>query len=305
MRVSRRSALRLSLTLALLSAAICGRTSTTAAAAQAASEIDQLVVRVGERVAEYYRRAQTVMCLERSTVQPVRPDWSPDGLGRTVESDLRVELNAIDAPGEPSVVREIRRINGRAPSDRDAKSRSGCTDPNPLSPEPLAFLLPSHRGEYRFTSIKSDKEHGRAALVVAFQTAERKSRPQLIEDERGHDDCFDWKGPVARSGKVWVDAETHDVLKLESRLEGPVEISVPPQLQRRYHMSPWIVLERDDVTLRYKTVQFSDPDEMLLLPDSIESMTVLRSDLQSVRRTDLFRDYRRFLTSGRIKKGSG
>lgn len=294
----------MAVTVALLAAATYWRSSSPSAA-QAASDLDQLVGRIGQRVAEYYRRAQTVMCLERSTVQPMRPDWSLDGMGRTVESDLRVELNAIDAPGEPSVVREIRRINGRTPSERDTKSRSGCTDPNPLSPEPLAFLLPSHRGEYRFTSVKNDKEHGRAALVVAFQTTERKSRPELIEDERGHDDCFDWKGPVARSGKLWVDAETHDVLKLETRLEGPVEIRVSSRLQRRYHMSPWIVLERDDVTLKYKTVQFSDPDEVLLLPDSIESMTVLRSDLQSVRRTDLFRDYRRFLTSGRITKGTG
>jgi hypothetical protein len=294
----------MAVTVALLAAATYWRSSSPAAA-QAASDLDQLVGRIGQRVAEYYRRAQTVMCLERSTVQPMRPDWSLDGMGRTVESDLRVELNAIDAPGEPSVVREIRRINARTPSERDTKSRSGCTDPNPLSPEPLAFLLPSHRGEYRFTSVKNDKEHGRAVLVVAFQTTERKSRPELIEDERGHDDCFDWKGPVARSGKLWVDAETHDVLKLETRLEGPVEIRVSSRLQRRYHMSPWIVLERDDVTLKYKTVQFSDPDEVLLLPDSIESMTVLRSDLQSVRRTDLFRDYRRFLTSGRITKGTG
>ena len=41
--------------------------------------------------------------------------------------------------------RELRRVNGRAPRERDKKDRSGCTDLNPLSPEPLAFLLPARR----------------------------------------------------------------------------------------------------------------------------------------------------------------
>ena len=54
--------------------------------------------------------------------------------------------------------------------------------------------------------------------------------------------------------------------------------------------------------MRYTTVSFADPDERLLLPASIESMTLLRGGLQSVRRTETFRDYRRFLTQGRIVK---
>jgi hypothetical protein len=246
------------------------------------------------------------MCLERSTVQPIRHDWSSDGLSRTVESDLRVEMAGLETRvGAPSVVRQIRRINGRAPRERDARSRSGCTDPNPLSPEPLAFLLPSHRGEYRFTSVRTGKEDGRAALIIRFETIDRRSRAQLIEDPGGHEDCFDWKGSIARSGRVWVDAATHDVLKVESNLNGPVDLDVPSSLQRRYHFDAWIVLERDDLTMRYKTVPFSNPDEVMLLPSSITSVTVIRSGLQSIRRTDMFTDYRRFLTSGYIKRVGG
>jgi hypothetical protein len=271
------------------------------------SGVSLLVSRVGERVSDFYRQAQTVMCTERSTVQPVSRDWSVDGMLRTVESDLRVEMNGADtdSPAEPEVVREIRKINGRAPAPRDTKSRSGCTDPNPLSPEPLAFLLPSHRDEYRFTSVRAAKERDRSALVIAFQTANRKSHVELIEDEHGHDDCFDWKGSLSKSGRVWVDAATDDVLKVESWLDGPVDIQVPAKLQRRYSLSSWVVLERDDLTLRYKPVRFAQPDEVLLLPDTIESLTVLRNDLQSIRRRDVFSDYRRFLTSGRIKRKSG
>jgi hypothetical protein len=48
-------------------------------------------------------------------------------------------------------------------------------------------------------------------------------------------------------------------------------------------------------------VEFTDPAEALLLPESIDSITVLRSGLQSVRRSQVFSDYRRFLTAGRVK----
>ena len=280
------------------------RLAASGASGQPPPDVDSLVARIGERVSEFYHRAQTVMCLERSTVQPIGSNWSSEGFGRTVESDLRVELRAIGdvLEDEPDVVREIRKINGRLPRPRDAKSRNACTDPNPLSPEPLAFLLPSHRKDYRFTSIRSGRENGRPALIIAFQTVTRTGRVHLIEDEGGHKDCFDWKGSIGRNGRVWVDAVTNDVLKVESNLLGPVDISVSDSLQRRYNFSEFIVLERDDITLRYRTVRFTDPDESMLLPDTIESLTVLRSGLQSIRRTDVLSDYRRFLTSGRIRK---
>jgi hypothetical protein len=92
------------------------------------------------------------------------------------------------------------------------------------------------------------------------------------------------------------------VLRVERGLHGPVDVSVPWKLQRRYQFSSWVVLERDDVTLRYKPVAFTNPDEVVLLPESIESVTMLRGGLQSVRRTEKYSDYRRFLTASRVLK---
>jgi len=99
-----------------------------------------------------------------------------------------------------------------------------------------------------------------------------------------------------------VDPKTHDVLRVERRLDGLVDVRVPVTLQRRHGFGATVVLERDDLTMRYKTVKFSDPEEVIQLPASIESITVIRSDLQSVRRIDTFSEYRRFLGSGRIVK---
>jgi hypothetical protein len=274
------------------------------AAPQAPPDIEALMTSVGDRVAQYYHRAQSLICVERSTVQPIQLDWAPDGFSRTVESELHVESEAADGDtlSKAKVIREVHRVNGRAPQERDKKDRTGCTDPNPVSPEPLAFLLPAHRDEYRFTSLREGSEKDRAALVIDFMSTNRTSRPELIEDQGGHDDCFDWSGPLATRGRVWVDAKTHDVLRVDRHIVGPVDVRVPWPLQRRYNFAPSVVIERDDQTMRYQVVTFSDPNEVMLLPESIESLTMLRGGLQSTRRTETFSRYRRFLTAGRVVK---
>ena len=273
------------------------------AAAPTRGDLDAIVAKVGDRVAAYYQRAQQLICLERSTVVPITRDWTLDGFARTVESELRVEMDAIDGDRLPDaeVTRHILRVNGRQPAERDKKGRSGCTDPTPISPEPLAFLLPGHREAFLFTGVRDANEQGRAALAIDFSSAVRSSRPELIEDAGGHDDCFDWTGPVAIAGRVWVDAVSYDVLRLERHVLGPTEVRVPDRLQRKYQFSQWLTLDRDDLSLRYKEVRFTDPEEKVLLPETSQSITVFRSSLQSMRRTDTFSDYQRFLTESRFR----
>ena len=287
-------------TAALVAAGWIAQTS----AAPDQPDVAAAIARVGERVAAYYQRAQQLICTERSTVIPIGTDWGTQGFARTVESELRVEMDGTDdgdGTTVPRMTRQVRRVNGREPRARDKKDRSGCTDPTPLSPELLAFLLPGNQDEYRFTAVRGGRERERAALIIDFTSAQRTSRPELIEDELGHDDCFDWKGPLAISGRVWVDAATHDVLRLDRRISGPTDVRVPDRLQRKYRFSPWLTIDRDDLTMRYKEVAFTDPAETILLPESIESLTLVRNGLQSTRRTQVFSEYRRFLTSSRVK----
>src|SRR4029077_12194234 len=105
---------------------------------------------------------------------------------------------------------------------------------------------------------------------------------------------------IASRGRIWVDARTYDVLRVEQGLAGPVDVKVPLLIQRRHQLASWIVIARDDVTIRYKTVAFSDPDEVLLLPESIDSVTMVRGGLESTRRKQTFSDYQRFVTGGRV-----
>jgi hypothetical protein len=269
-----------------------------AAGAQDQPDVDELLMRVGERVAEFYNRAKNVVCIEKSTVQAVDLNNSTVGFPRTVESELHVDAG--QTPGEAVFVRNVRKVNGRVPRERESKDRAGCTDPNPLTSTPLAFLLPSHRSEYQFTAAGIGKDRNRPALLIDFASVDRRSIPVLIEDPNGRDDCFDWSGHIASKGRVWVDADTDDVLRVDRWLPGPVDVKVPVLLERRYHFDHWIALVRDDLTIRYQAVAFTDPDEVLLLPESISSFTVIRGGLQSTRRSQTFTDYKRFVTNGKV-----
>jgi hypothetical protein len=272
----------------------------TGAGTQAQPNVEELLVRVAERVAEFYTRAKNVICIETSTVQRVDVNNWPEGFVRTVESELHVETDNGQAPNEAAIVRKVRKVNGRVPREKDDKDRAGCTDPNPLSSEPLTFLLPAHRSEYQFRTAGISKDRNRIALLIDFTSVDRRSNPELIEDPSGHDDCFDWAGHIASRGRIWVDASSYDVVRVERSLRGPVDVKVPESIQRRHQLASWVVIVRDDVTIRYKTVAFSDPDEVLLLPESIDSFTVVRGGLESTRRNQAFSDYKRFVTGGRV-----
>jgi hypothetical protein len=277
-----------------------------AALAQSLPDIDGLLARVGERVADYYKRAQNLVCTEKSTVQSIGLDFSPIGFARVVESEMRVETDDSDdssGPAEARVLRELRKVNGRPPRDRDKKDRAGCTDPNPLSPEPLAFLLPANQRDYRFVSAGLGKGKDRNTLQIEF--TEVKTNPgklELLEDPRGHDDCYRWQGSLVIRGRLWIDATTFEVLRVEQRLATQGEMRVSPAQQRKHNFPSSIAIERYDTTIRYKTVAFTDPEEALLLPESIDTVIMVRSPLQSNRTRQVYSDYRRFLTAGRVVK---
>ena len=241
-----------------------------------------------------------MICLETSTVQPIDRSYSSQGFARIVESELRVEAAGGDAAGEATILREVRKVNGRAPREKDKKDRAGCTDPNPLSTEPLAFLLPAHRREYQFRSAGLGKDRGRPVFLIDFASVERTSNAELIEDKSGHDDCFDWSGHVASRGRIWVDATSFDVVRIERGLPAMLDVTVPLRIQRRHNLENEVVIDREDTTIRYRTVAFNDPDEVLLLPESIETLIIARGGLQSTRRSQVYSNYRRFVGDARV-----
>jgi hypothetical protein len=271
--------------------------------AQAAPDIDALLARVGERLAEYYERAQNIICIEKSTAQPIRNDFSPIGFAQVVESELHIESDASaegDGVKNPSFVRELRKINGRVPHEKDKKDRSRCGDPNPLSMEPLAFLLPANREGYRFALAGAGKGKDSHSFLIDYTVTEHGT-PELRENAEGIEECYGLSFPATIKGRVWVDDSTYEILRVEQHITGPVDIRVSFAQQRKHNLPDFIVVERWDTVMHYKVVPFRDPDEKLLLPDSIETTSIVRG-LESRRRRQQYSEYRRFTTGARVVK---
>jgi hypothetical protein len=286
-----------------LLAAVCG-TLAIEALAQAPPDIDALLARVAERIEVYYKRAQNIMCTEKTIVLPLGRNWDSAGMHRITEAELRVEAEGLSdgsGPPGPTFFRQLLKINGREPRDKDKKARSACLDPNPLTPEPVSFLLPSKREGYTFTAKGSGK--GKDARTLLIEYVRRASKqPELIDDPLGREDCFELSAPLSVKGRVVIDKDTYDVLRVEEHLAGLEELKTSRTHQRKYNFSPSITVDRIDVTTRYKVVSFKDPDETFLLPESIETLEMYRAELQSHRTRQEFTNYRRFVTGGRLVK---
>lgn len=279
----------LAVALTVLSAAI---------AAQGPGEVGDVLSRVGERVRDYYGRAQSIVCTERVTVQPINSNMSWEGFARVLEYELHVEWKPADGDSAPeaTIVRDLKKINGRAARPGDEPK---CMDPRAISPEPLAFLLPVHRDAFIFSLRGAGRDGKRPALMLDYQTRvdERRRAEVTVKD-----DCTTFSVPEGLKGRVWVDPITHDVMRFEQNLKSRFEVRVPYD-RARFGSPDDFEVERLDSSIRYRSVVFHDPDETVLLPESIESLTLIRGGGHlGNRTTQRFSNYRRFITAGRIVK---
>jgi hypothetical protein len=273
--------------------------ATVSAAGQTRSQIDMagVLARVGEQVEEYFARAQSVICREAVRVQSLGADLLSDGSrARTIVSELRIDWQpASDQDDKPdaNVVRDVVTVNGRAPRPDDDV---GCMDPKPTSPEPLSMLLPHKQRDFAFTWGGIGRVDGRTAVMIDYRSLE--SGPMTVTR---NEECVNIELPGRNRGRIWIDQGTGEVLRLDERLTGMVDVDIPADPKRRSLPSLTWIIERVDMSIRYKRVPFTEPDETLMLPASIETVTVIRNaGIPRVRKSQVFSDYRRFLTGGRI-----
>lgn len=280
----------------VLVAALAGAT----ALAQQPADVDSLLDVVSARVEQYYVRAHSIICTETVHLQPIDQAWTPVEFGRTLVYDLRVEWDRSadgETPSEPTVLRELRTVNGRPPKPKD---EPGCMDPKPVSPDSLAMLLPLHRREYFFRLAGPGKVDKQPALMIDY-----RGRTPGPADISWKEDCVSVDLPGHYRGRVWVDPESDDVLRVDEQLVGMFEFRVPRDHVRAGAPTS-MVIERADSSTRYRPVTFHDPDETLVLPASIQTFQIIRnSGAPRVRITQTFSNYRRFLTGGRLVKPGG
>ena len=168
-------------------------------------------------------------------------------------------------------------------------------DPKPVSPEPLAMLLPARQHESEFSVAGRTRVRGREALMIDFRGT-GDARPEVTWSG----ECVTVSLPGRSRGRLWIDADTYDVLRVDDRLVGQFRFDVPPERVRRGAASS-MVIERAETSIRYRRVAFQEPEEQLMLPDAIDTVTEIRSrGVQRVRIAQRFSDHRRFLTTGRL-----
>jgi len=267
-------------------------------AAQAPADLVSVLGLVGERVLHYYSRAQSIVCLERVMVQPIGSDLSPQGFARVIEYELRVEWEAgIDgAPPEATVHREIRKVNGRPARPGDEPK---CMDPRSISPEPLAFMLPGNRDEYDFSLGGPGRGRDRRAVILNYKTrVDEGGKPEVTTK----DDCTSFTVPAGLKGRIWFDPETHNILRVDQTLKSRFEVRIPPK-QARFGQADFFTVERYDSSVRYRPVRFEDPEETVLLPESITELMVIGGGSHAGKRTtQTYSGYKRFITGGRLVK---
>ena len=269
----------------------------TRVAAQTSVSAETDVARIGAYVARYYERAQSVMADEAVAVQRLGRDLSADGFPRRLLYELRVEWNP-DAVGDDSpatITRRLVAVNGRPPR---AKDEPKCLDPKNESPEPLGFLLPHRRGKFTFRSAGIGRIDGRPALMVDYRSVTPEP-PKAAIDEKDKD-CIMFDLPGRSRGRVWADPETGEILRLDEQLTGMVDVPLP-RTQQRIDLPVFWTIERADSSMVYRRVTFHDPEETLVLPSRVDTVTVISGGgVQRMRITQTFSNYRRFITGTRV-----
>jgi hypothetical protein len=263
--------------------------------AHAQDDLPTVLQRVSDRVQRYYGRAQSIVCIERVMVQPMRHDMTTDGFAKVLEFELRIDWDAMsesDRPLEARVLRELRKVNGRTPRPN---YEPGCLDPKSGALEPLAFLLPHNRDDYAFAWNGVRRLKGRPTMMLEY-----RSRTTGAIEGKWKGDCVSIDAPGRTKGRIWIDETTHDVLRLDEQLTGQFEYRVPREHWGIAGPQTWVI-ERADSSIRYRPVAFTDPDETVLLPESIDVLTIFRG-AQSYRISQTFSGYKRFITGGRVVK---
>ena len=265
-----------------------------ASAALAAQQPEPATVsRIGDYVERYYARAQSIVADETVVVQPLSRDLGFDGFPRTLRYELRIEWNPA-AETEDETATLVRRLISATGPRLGPPGQPDCLDPRGVSPEPLAFLLPDRRSKFRFTMAGTTSLEGRRAIRVDYRSLKPEPPEVTWEGECGKIDL-----PGRVRGRVWADPVTFEILRFDESLMGQVELPGPPKPSPGAARS--FTLERADTTTVYKRVAFADPDEVLLLPARVESVTVIRnSGVPRLRVTQQLSNYRRFVTASRI-----
>jgi len=254
-----------------------------------------ILERVGTNLEVYFQRAQRIVSTETVLVRSFDRAMQLNGFPRRLEYERRVEWDPSGVDGVPAVtvLRRLMSVNGRPPEPGD---EDPCLAPESEGLDPLSVLLPARQSEFEFSLSGLERIDEHVVAHLEYVPVETDSG----EVDWGTGECIRIELPGWYRGEVWVDGASGDVLRLDEHLIRRFEFREPQDRPRA--SIRWIVLERDDTTIRYERVNFEDPIESLMLPRSIEKSWATEGSGVVPRyfRSQRFSNYRRFVTEGRL-----
>jgi hypothetical protein len=267
-----------------------------------ADDLSALLDKVAGRVADFYAGTQSLVVQETVRIQHENGSMGRIGHASVLVYDDHVEWTpASDAhPAEASVVRQLLKIDGRSPRPARDDDDWRCFQNATTSAEPLGILLPGRRDAYIFTSAGTGKTDGRNTIMIDYR--ERVvGNPKATWDDR----CLTLDLPGRERGRIWIDAQTFDVLRVDEQITGNFPVDYPKFKDGNQPRDQYMTLLRANTTTRYQLMTFEKPDEQLLVPKSIESFDQWSGSDNNIRITQTFSRYRRFVGESHIVPSPG
>ncbi len=253
-----------------------------------------ILKRVGESVERYHAGLFSVRFTETLWQEELKEDLKTPKKSKQFVYDsvlLREELSEVEGDYVAVTTRRLVSLDGKPPKKKGGESKVAST-------YSLDIMLPRYQKLYRISLEGEETLGGRRAFVLSML------RPG--EDEPR----VEWQGGrfrvVAQTRtRVWVDAENYDVMQIGSALVAPFEFQSRGVFGGgplgRFGPTKRLRYSRDDSLIRFRRVQFKDPEQTLLLPESAEWFRVIEGASQPRLRTRIaFSDYRRFRSGVKV-----
>ena len=271
-----------------------------------AERLARVLKNLGESVGRYQAGLFSIAFKETVREERLKRDLkTPDGKAKEYVFEsiaLRQPVRDGAADLYAKNVRQLKAEDGKPaklgqPYVQKRHKCGGGLGPAASYADPLTFLLPKYQPRYEFTDEGGTELDGRAVLIV--RVVPRGQGGPKVETKG---DCF-WAS-VPLEGRVWVDAESGDVLQLEWRMVEPYEFESPRVMKvgsLRFGPKRRMRYERMETLTRFRRVEFKDPAGTLLLPVSFESLYVIEgASRPRVRTTQTFTDYQRFVSDVKV-----
>lgn len=275
-------------------------------------ELATLLDRVGERVKTYYLDLQKFAWTDTVRQQPLRDDRTPQGKPRDLVYDMIIRIDpAVPRDGVPlplplppfftKDLSELISVDGKPFLKDDSPERS---DPKAGDIGLLWILLWAPRRTdhiYQFSFAGREDMDGRKTLMVDITYSQRGySVGPIVAPMIGTPTRVPWVGwqgdsftvLVQQTGRIWIDPDTYDVLRLETRTK-------PFEFERRDGRGK--LKFQYGLTARFHSMTFENPTQTLMVPESIETVqTVTGMQPPLVRTTHTFGNFKRFAADVKI-----